>query len=216
MHPDELKHAWQALERRLQPHDDLHLQHLLDRRMRGSLRPLLWGQLLQLPFGLGCIALAGLLWSRGGPLPAHLIAAGVAVHAYGVIAVALAGIVLGRLLHLDYSAPVLQIQRQIAHTRRCYVRSAVLCGLSWWLLWVPLLMLLGALAGIDLQARAAGLVWTGLGVGVAGIAASVWLYRWSRRPGRPRLTRIVDDLLGGSSLRQASRLLEEAERFGRD
>ncbi|CTP84671.1 serine/threonine protein kinase [Xanthomonas translucens pv. arrhenatheri] len=216
MHPDELKHAWQALERRLQRHDDLHLQHLLDRRVRGSLRPLLWGHLLQLPFGLGCIALAGLLWSRGGALPAPLIAAGVAVHAYGVIAVAMAGIVLGRLLHLDYSAPVLQIQRQIAHLRLCYARSAVLCGLSWWLLWVPLLMLLGALAGIDLQARAAGLVWTGLGVGVAGIAASVWLYRWSRRPGRPRLTRIVDDLLGGSSLRQASRLLEEAERFGHD
>ncbi|KWV11429.1 hypothetical protein [Xanthomonas translucens] len=216
MHPDELKHAWQALERRLQRHDDLHLQHLLDRRVRGSLRPLLWGQLLQLPFGLGCIALTGLLWSRGGTLPAPLIAAGVAVHTYGVIAVAMACIVLGRLLPLDYSAPVLQIQRQIAHTRRCYVRSAVVCGLSWWLLWVPLLMLLGALAGIDLQARAAGLVWTGLGVGVAGIAASVWLYRWSRRPGRPRLTRIVDDLLGGSSLRQASRLLEEAERFGHD
>ncbi|UKE70767.1 MULTISPECIES: hypothetical protein [Xanthomonas translucens group] len=138
------------------------------------------------------------------------------MHAYGVIAVAMAGIVLGSLLHLDYSAPVLKIQRQIAHTRRCYVRSAVVCGLSWWLLWVPLLMLLGALAGIDLQARAAGLVWTGLGVGVAGIATSVWLYRWSRRPGRPRLTRIVDDLLGGCSLRQASRLLEEAERFGHD
>ena len=139
-----------------------------------------------------------------------------AVHAYGVVTVAMAGIVLSRLLHLDYSAPVLQIQRQIAHTRRWYVRSGVVCGLSWWLLWVPVLMLLGALAGIDLQARAAGMVWIGLGAGMAGIAASVWLYRWSRRPGRPRLTRIVDDILGGASLRQASRLLDEAERFRRD
>lgn len=219
MHPDELKHAWQALDQRLQRHDRLQTQQLLQhnlQRVRHSLRPLLWGQLLQVPFGLCCIALAGLLWSRGGALPAHLIAAGVAVHAYGVATVALAGIVLGRLLHIDYSAPVLEIQRRIARTRRWYVGSGVICGLSWWLLWVPVLMVLAALAGIDLQARAAGVVWIGLGVGVAGLAGSVWLYRWSRHPARPRLRRIVDDSLGGSSLRKAGGLLDEVERFRND
>ncbi len=219
MHPDELKHAWQALDQRLQRHDRLQLQVLLEhtlQRVRSSLRPLLWGQLLQLPFGLCCIALAGLLWSRSGALPAHLIAAGVAVHAYGVATVALAGVVLGRLLRIDYGAPVLEIQRQIARTRRWYVGSGVVCGLSWWLLWVPVLMVLAALAGIDLLARAQAVVWIGLGVGVAGIAASAWLYRWSRHPGRPRLTRIVDASLGGASLRKASRLLDEVERFQRD
>lgn len=218
MHPDELKHAWQALDRRLQRHDRLHVQLLLQhtlQRVRSGLRPLLWGQFLQLPFGLACIALAGLLWSRG-TLPAHVIAAGVAVHAYGVATVAMAGIVLGRLLRMDYSAPVLELQRQIARTRRWYVASGVICGLSWWLLWVPVLMVLGALAGIDLLARAAAVVWIGLGVGVAGLALSVWLYRWSRHPGRPRLRRIVDDGLGGASLRKASRLLDEVERFGHD
>lgn len=219
MHPDELKQAWQALDLRLQRHDRLQVQLLLQhnlQRVRGSLRPLLWGQLLQLPFGLCCIVLAGLLWSRGGALPAHLIAAGVAVHAYGVLTVAMAGIVLGRLLRIDYGAPVLEIQRKIARTRRWYVGSGVVCGLSWWLLWVPVLMVLGALAGIDLLARAAAMVWIGLGVGVVGIALSVWFYRWSRHPGRPRLRRIVDDSLGGSSLRKASLLLDEAERFQRD
>lgn len=137
MHPDELKHAWQALDRRLQRHDRLQLQRLLQhklQRVRHSLRPLLWGQLLQ----------------------------------------------------------------------------------SWWLLWVPVLMVLAALAGIDLQARAAGVVWIGLGVGVAGLAGSVWLYRCSRHPARPRLRRIVDDSLGGSSLRKASSLLDEVERFRND
>ncbi|WP_369980575.1 serine/threonine protein kinase [Xanthomonas bundabergensis] len=219
MHPDELKHAWQALDLRLQRHDRLQLQALLQhtlQRVRSSLRPLLWGQFLQLPFGLGCIALAGLLWSRSGALPAHVVAAGVAVHAYGVVTVAMAGIVLGRLLRIDYDAPVLEIQRQIAHTRRWYVGSGVVCGLSWWLLWVPVLMVLCALAGIDLLARAAGVVWIGLGVGVAGLALSAAVYRYSRHPGRPRLMRIVDDNLGGASLRKASRLLDEVERFGHD
>ncbi|MBN6149067.1 serine/threonine protein kinase [Xanthomonas sp. AmX2] len=215
MQPDELKHAWQALERRLQRHDDLHLQQLVQQRVRGSLRPLFWGQVLQIPFGLCCIALAAALWSRGA-LPAHLIAAGVAVHAYGVVTVAMAGIVLGRLLRIDYGAPVLDIQRQIARTRRWYVGSGLLCGLSWWLLWVPVLMALGALAGIDLAARAPGMVWTGLGVGVAGIALSAWLYRWSRDPGRPRLARIVDMGLGGHSLHKAGRVLEDVARFQRD
>jgi len=213
MHPHELKHAWQALDQRLQRHDRLHAQQLLQHNLQRSLRPLLWGQLLQLPFGLCCIALAGLLWSRGGALPAHLIAAGVAVHAYGVATVALAGIVLGRLLQVDYSAPVLEIQQRIARTRRWYVGSGVVCGLSWWLLWVPVLMVLSALAGIDLLARAQAVVWIGLGAGLAGLAGSAWLYRCSRHPGRPRLRRIVDDGLGGASLRKASGLLDEVERF---
>lgn len=219
MHTDELKHTWQALDRRLQRHDHLQVQVLLQhklQRVRSSLRPLLWGQLLQLPFGLGCIALAGLLWSRGDALPAHLVAAGVAVHAYGVLTVAMAGIVLGRLLRIDYGAPVLEIQRRIAHTRRWYVGSGVVCGLSWWLLWVPVLMVLCALAGIDLLPRAAGMVWFGLGAGVTGLALSAALYRRSRHPGRPRLRRIVDAGLGGASLRTASRLLDDVERFGRD
>lgn len=219
MHPDELKHAWQALDRRLQRHDRLQVQQLLQhdlQRVQRSLRPLLWGQLLQVPFGLCCIALAGLLWSRGGALPAYLIAAGVAVHAYGVVTVTLAGIVLGRLLHIDYSAPVLEIQRRIARARRWYVGSGVVCGLSWWLLWVPVLMVLAALAGIDLLAAAPAVVWSGLGIGAAGLAGSVWLYRCSRHPARPRLQRIVDDSLGGSSLRKASALLDEVERFRQD
>ncbi|MFC6841429.1 serine/threonine protein kinase [Xanthomonas theicola] len=218
MHPEELKQAWQALDRRLQRHDRLQVQWLLQQnlqRVRSSLRPLLWGQILQLPFGLACIALAGLLWSRSA-LPAHVVAAGVAVHAYGVVTVAMAGIVVGRLLRIDYSAPVLEIQHQIARTRRWHVGSGLLCGLSWWVLWVPVLMALGALAGVDLLARAPGLVWSGLGVGVAGIAASAWLYRRSRHPGRPRLMRIVDDSLGGASLRKASRVLDEVERFRHD
>lgn len=76
-------------------------------------------------------------------------------------------------------------------------------------------MVLAALAGIDLQARAAG-VWIGLGIGVAGLAGNVWLYRCSRHPVRPRLRRIVDHGLGGASLRKASGLLDEVERFRND
>lgn len=218
MHPDELKHAWQALDLRLQRHDRLQLQAMLRQdlqRVRGSLRPLLWGQLLQLPFGLACIALASLLW-RLQALPAHLIAAGVALHVYGVVTVAMAGIVLARLLRIDYAAPVLEIQRQLAHTRRWHVVAGLLCGLPWWLLWVPVLMALAALAGVDLLAHAPAMVWLGLGVGVAGLALCAALYKRSRDPARPRLAWLVDRWLGGDSLRRASTLLDEAARFTRD
>ncbi|KLD77492.1 hypothetical protein ACFOPN_07845 [Xanthomonas hyacinthi] len=57
------------------------------------------------------------------------------------IAAQVAGSVPGRLLHIDYGAPVLQIQRRIARTRRWYVGSGVVCGLSWRLPWVPVLTL---------------------------------------------------------------------------
>ena len=67
MELDDLKAAWQSLDRRLQRQQELDLQLFrqgkLD-RMRSGLRPLFWGQIVQMLCGLCFIALAALLWSR--------------------------------------------------------------------------------------------------------------------------------------------------------
>lgn len=215
MELDDFKTAWQALDQRLARDHTLHIRLHRERRLdkaRASLRPLFWGQLLQVLLGLAFIGLAAALW-MAGPTAWATIAAGVVVHAYGVLCVVMACMVLGRLDGLDYAAPVLEIQKQLARVRRTYVLSGMVAGLPWWFLWVLILMVLVGLMGGDLYAHVPLLVWIGLGIGAAGLAGTAWFHRWSRGDRRPRLAQAMDDAVTGRSLRKAQAQLDEVLRF---
>ncbi len=220
MELDELKAAWQSLDRRLEQQNAINLLLLKDdrtRRMRSSLRPLFWGQLLQMMFGLAFVLLASSLWIRAGStpldLPWHVVLAGVFVHAYGVAAIALAGCTMGLIRTIDYSLPVLGIQKQLLKLRRFYIINGMIVGLPWWFLWVPILMVLAGLAGADLYANAPSVVWIGMGVGIAGLLATWRFHRWSRSPQRPRLAKAMEDSVTGGSLRKAQAILGEISQF---
>lgn len=220
MEPDELKAAWQSLDRRLEQQNAISLLLLKDersKRMRSSLRPLFWGQLLQMLFGLAFVALAASLWIRAGSapldLPWHVLLAGIFVHAYGVAAIALAGCTMGLVRTIDYSLPVLGIQKQLLKLRRFYIVNGMIVGLPWWFMWVPVLIVLSGLAGVDLHARAPSIVWIGMGIGIAGLLATWWFHRWSRSPRRPRLAKAMEDSVTGGSLRKAQAILGEISQF---
>ena len=215
METDDLKSAWQQLDQRLAADRALHLDLLRERRLdrtRSRLRPLFWGQVVQIGFGLLCIGLAALLWSTR-PTIVSAIVAGAVVQAYGVVTIIVAGLVLGGLGEIDYDAPVLEIQTRLATVRRRYVLGGLLAGLPWWFLWVPVLMTLAGAAGVDLVARAPALVWGGVGVGVLGLLATIGFYRWARDPARRRLARWMDTAVTGASLRKAQAQLDELRRF---
>lgn len=221
MELDELKATWQALDRRLAQHNRINLELFKEKKLekaRTSLRPLFWGQLAQMLFlGLPLVLLAGCLWAgleSTPPLP--LLLAGIFVHAYGVATIALAGGTMGLIRTIDYSAPVLVIQKQVAKLRRFYIINGMIAGLPWWLMWVPVLIVLSGLAGVDLYARAPSMVWTGLGIGVAGLLATGWLHRWSRGGKRPKLAKAMEDSVTGGSLLKAQRVLEEIAQFEKE
>jgi hypothetical protein len=220
MEPDDLKLAWQTLSRRLERHEALHTHVLLEQRKQkalGSLRPLFWGQVVQTLFGIPFILLASLLWIHGGQsgggLPWTTIAAGIVVQLYGIATIAMAGQTLLRIREIDYAQPIVDIQKRLATLRRTYIVNGMLAGLPWWFLWVPLLMVLAGLGGDDLFARAPSVVWVGLGVGAAGLAATAWFHRWARNPARPRLAKAVEDSVTGGSLRRAQAQIDEVARF---
>ena len=218
MELDELKAAWQALDRRLEQHSKINLQLLRDKKLvkaRSSLHPLFWGQVVQMLFGLGFILLAATLWSAR-PDVAHVIAAGVVIHAYGIATIIVAGITLGSIRRIDYAAPVLEIQKQLARLRKLYIRSGMIAGLPWWFLWVPLLMLLSALVGVDLYARAPSMVWIGLGVGLCGLLGTWWFHRWSHHPARAAFGKRLDDGAAGGSIRKMQAVLDEIAQFERE
>lgn len=218
MELDDLKPAWQALDRSLERQSTLNLAIFragrVD-RLRGSLRPLFWGQLAQmLLLGLPFIALATLLWASQ-PQHAAVIVAGVIVHAYGVFAIVSAGIVLGQIGRIDHAEPVLEIQKRLARLRKLYIRSGMVVGLPWWFLWIAILQVLAGLRGVDLAHTAPSMLGIGYGVGAAGLLGTAWLHRWARRPERAALGAKMDASLSGGSLRKAQAQLDELLRFER-
>jgi len=218
MELDNLKSTWQSLDSRLQLDNTLKLHELRERRLdrtRGSLRPLFWGQIVQMLFGVLFILLASLLW-MSQPAHASSIVAGVVVQAYGVLTIVAAGVVLGQIGNIDYSQPVLGIQKQLLRARMLYIRSGMVAGLPWWFLWIAVLQTLAGLSDVDLLAKAPALVWSGYGIGVAGLLATWWFHRWARRPQRAEFGRKMDDSLSGGSLRRALAQLDELQRFERE
>lgn len=218
MELDELKSAWQVLDRKLSRESAINLALYRDRKLdqvRSSLQPLRREQVAQLLAGIGVILFAGFLWSTH-PTAISIILAGVAVQLYGIACIISAGVVLSGIRNVDYSDSVLEIQNRLARVRRGYVLAGIVAGLPWWFMWVPFLMVLAHFGGVDLYAHAPAVIWGGLGVGAVGMLASWWLYFYSRDMSRPRLNRWVDDAMIGRSLRKAQAQLEEIRRFEQD
>lgn len=219
MELDDFKSAWQTLDQRLQLNNALKLHELRERTLaktRSNLRPLYWGQIAQiLLVGVPAILFAILLWVSK-PAFASVIVAGVVLHAYGVLTIISAGVVLAQLAKIDHAAPVVEIQKQLARTRTLYVRSGMICGLPWWFLWVPILMVLAGLGDVSLLDRAPLMVWGGLGVGVLGLLLTFQFHRWVRHPSRAHFARVMDESLEGSSLHKAIAQLKEVQRFELD
>lgn len=218
MELDELKQAWRTLGRQMERQEAIGLALLRDRKLgraRSSLRPLFWGQVVQMLFGLCFILLGVACWTQHRDLP-HLLLAGIVVHAYGVVAILMAGGTIGLISRIDYSAPVLSIQKRLAALRRFYLLNGMAVGLPWWLLYVPVLMALAALGGRDLYPDAAGWVWISLAIGIIGLLGTWAFHRWSRSPARAALGRRLDEGAAGGSIRRLQATLDEIDRFERE
>jgi hypothetical protein len=203
---DDLRQAWQSLDQRLQRQTDLQRALLHDRRvegMRSRLRPLWFGQIAQLLFGLGATVAGVWLWRH----PAELLpmfVSGIAVHAYGIATIVAAIAVLTGIAGIDRSLPVLELQQRLAKLRRAYIVGGLVVGLPWWLLWmVPPVVF------VSMHAPASGAIfaspgfWVWLCAGAAGLLGTLGVLRWARRPGREALAQRLDDAAAGSSLRRA-------------
>ncbi|MGH7564957.1 MAG: hypothetical protein ACREK5_11130, partial [Gemmatimonadota bacterium] len=139
MELDELKTAWTRMEQRLDDAEALVLRDLRERKVdksRSALRRVGWGQVAQILIWIAVVAVVAPFWIEHRETP-HLLVAGLVLHAYGVITICrsvLQVLLIGR---IDYSAPVLTIQRQLAQLHRFRIRATMFLGLPWWLLWVP-------------------------------------------------------------------------------
>ena len=183
MELDELKQAWHTLDTRLQQQNAMNLVLFKEGRvakLRSGLRPLLFGQIAQIVVGVWLLWVAIRFWNAHSDVP-HLFAAGLILHVYAVLAIMLGGIVVGHIRHINSAAPVLEIQRRLALTRRMYIRSGLLLGLPWCVLWMPFVeVLFMANFGVDLFLNVPDVpglfVWSSA-LGLVGLLAVFVLHR---------------------------------------
>ena len=212
-----LKQAWQTLDKRLQQQNALQFDAFRERKagiIKASLRPLFWGQLVQMLFGIATVLAGVWLWKNFSSITTVLVS-GIVVHLYGVATIIASGAVLGGISKIDRSLPVLELQQRLATLRRTYIIGGAVVGLPWWLLWmVPPLVV------VSLQAQQTGatvfsptlLGWCA--VGVAGLVGTLWFHRWSHKPGREALAKRLDDGAAGGSLRRAQAELDALKAYG--
>lgn len=212
---DDLKTAWQDLNDTLARQNALNLALLQERKLakaRHLLRPLAWGQTLQMLAGALLALASATFWVSHRAVP-HLLVCGLVLHAYGLALILFGARVQVLIARLDFGGPVLELQRRLAELRRFYGRGGLWLGLPWWVLWMLLLeMILVAAFGADLYANlpAKVVAWQ-LAAGFAGWALSLALGAWARRhPGHgPRLARVLE----GPSLTRAQAALDELAKF---
>ena len=211
---DEMKLAWQELDVRVRQAHALNLQLLKDSRTRHArreLRPLVFGQILQMSIGVTFSIWGAVFWGTHLQ-PPHLLVCGLLVHAFGVLLIAFSARNLYLIQRIDYAAPVLEIQRRIAELREFRVRvEAPVNAVIACFIWIPVTWINLAWYGIDFWSQNVAL-WALASslAALAAVAAVVWVMR------RLGYARKIEDNSAGRSVLRAQAALDEIARFERE
>jgi hypothetical protein len=212
MELDDMKLAWQTLDRRLDLQNALNLHQFREGKLdkaRSKLRRLYWAKIVQILFGDALIYFGIMSAIRHRDVP-HLLACSLFMLAYGLLTVIFGGVTLGKIASIDYTAPVVEIQKRVGALHRIYALASLCLGLPWWFLWIAIFVLeMRANLGVDLFITLPTFIWISGATGVAGFVATAWYLR--RR--NARSVAIPDDTDTPRSLREAKGELEEIERF---
>jgi hypothetical protein len=212
MELDDMKLAWQTLDRRLDLQNALQLYQVRQTQLdktRSRLRWLYWGKIVQILFGDALIYFGIMSAIRYRDVP-HLLACSLFMLAYGLATVIFGGVTIGRIARIDYSAPVVAIQKRVGALQRTYALASLCLGLPWWFLWIAIFVLeVKGNLGIDLFVTLPAFIWINGAIGVVGFIATARYLR--RRNARSAGT--TDHTDTPRNLREAKGELEEISRF---
>ena len=215
---DDLKLVWQNLNRNLERQHTLALHQFKESkldRFRSGFRPLVIGQLIQIIFGALLAAVSARFWlNHLGTV--HLMVYGIFLHAYGLLMIGFAVRDLVLIHSIDYGAPVVAIQKQIAQLRAWHVLAGVWFAVAGCFSWIPLMLVIFYSMGADVWVRNPEVVCWFVVSGFFCVALFYGLIWWSRRPGQTKLAKSLRDSSAGRSVNRAQAVLEEIERFERE
>jgi hypothetical protein len=219
MNLEEMKKAWEILDKRLADQNRLALQTFTDSRIdkaKSALWPLALGLWTQVLFGVALAVPFAIFWIRHLE-SLHLAIAGIMVHAYGLMMVIDAGAQLAAIRQIDHSKPVLEIQSTLTKLRDRRVRLAPwLYGATGCVVWIPFLMVTFASLGADIWVKAPSVMNWFILCGALSLSTLFFL-QWLvfRRP-NSRLACLVAKMNSGASLDKAWKFLEQLEQFQKE
>ncbi len=212
---DDLKIAWQTLNRTLERQHTLALHQFRESKLghfHRGFRRLLVGQIIQLICGVVLSIFAGSFWVNHIRTP-HLMFYGISLHAYGVMFIVFAARDLFLISQLNYAVPVLVLQKQIVDLRRWHVRAALWFGLAGCFIWIPLILILFYKLGADVWVRNPEVVGGFLLSGFVCLGLLYGIIFWSRRPGREKFAKNLESSSAGPSVTRAQTILDDIARF---
>lgn len=218
MELDDLKAAWKALDQRLDSVATLQRAASREQKLetvRRALRGLTGMLVVELILGIAAALVVG--WFLADHIDsARLAIAAAVLHAVAVSSIVAAAWQLSVIRRLDYSQPVITIQRRLAVlgiARRRFDRWIVLGSP---LLWTPLAIVAGqGILGLDVfQILGGRWVLANLVFGVAAIPVLVGLTRaLEGTPMGSRLLASLADTVAGRSLAAAREQLNQIDQF---
>ena len=222
---DTLKTAWTSLDERLARIEALQTEANAIERARDAEARAKAGQLASrralrpLAIGLGLQAIAGVVlatlavgfWVKRADLGAQFVVYGVLVQAYAVALIASAGHELSLIRRVRMTGAVLDMQGALAALRRWREIAGWVLGLAGGVIWVPLLLMGFAAAGVDLWTQRPGLVGAWIASGIVFTALIGAGLRWVYR--QPRLAAAMRADPAGQSVRRAELALAEVRAF---
>lgn len=212
---DDLKTAWQALDRKLERQHRLSLHQIKEielPKLRGGLRPLVVGQIIQTVLGLVLALFAGGFWFDHIGTP-HLMIYGLILHVYGIMMMVFAIRDLVLIQAVDYGAPVLTIQKQLAELRAWRLRAGIWLAAAGCLVWVPGLLVLFYFLGADLWVHKPEVVYWNVVSSLVCLGLCAGVFWWSRRPGQERFAKSLRDSSIGKRITRAQEMAAEIDRF---
>jgi hypothetical protein len=215
MELDELKASWQQLDRRVQELTTINRRLMTDtvvRKARWRLAPLVAGAVANVLIGAFFAMASGKFWaSHLDSIPALI--SGIAMHALSIVFI-VSGI--GRLAlirQVDFTRPVLEIQRSLAALQRWEAWSFHATWVGCCVLMLAVFIAFAiATMGTGFWERIPGYLLANLLVWLALAVAPLLLYTASRRR-RGRLAARMDTFLTSRSIARARATIDEIEEF---
>lgn len=219
MELDDLKTPWQRMDTRLGFDVELaNFREVKRGRTRSGLRQMLRLPLFELGSGLLAALCVGSFLSNHFSEPRFALPA-VVLQIAAVLTIVASAWQVARIRRIDYAAPAIAVQRELARLRAMRIRTTQAILLMSPLLWVPL-AIVAAKGLFDLDVyRAFGTPWlaTNLAFGLAVIPLAIWVARrFGDRFERSRIGKSLADDIAGRSLVSTMAELDELACFERD
>jgi hypothetical protein len=214
MELDDMKLAWQTLDRRLELRNALDLDLYKERKfdkLKSGLRPLVFGQIVQMALGILMTVLFAPFWVQHMATP-HLLVYGLSLHLYGMMMMFAAARDLHLIRGIDYSSPVLDIQKRIAELRAWHLRVGPYFAVTGCFMWTPIVLVVFYWLGADIWLHSPQFVYWLIASSVVCVAVTYGFIRWARSS-RSKFARSLEDSAAGKSVTRAQAVLAEIAQF---